>query len=123
MKIAVDENIPRKTVTALQAMGHEVIDIRGMTQEGMDDSALWKLAQAQDALLITTDKGFAHFRDEPHKGILIIRLRQPDREKIHSRVMQAMSQFSINEWKCLLVIMKDRVQSVWRLESDPPAGA
>jgi hypothetical protein len=40
------------------------------------------------ALLITTDKGFASRRDESHYGILIVRIKQPTRLKIHQRVMQ-----------------------------------
>jgi hypothetical protein len=64
--------------------------------------------------LITTDKGFAHHREELHHGILIVRLKQPNRHKIHERVMQAMAQFSAEEWCDSLVVMRDVMQSVWR---------
>ena len=45
---------------------------------------------------------------------LIVRLRQPNRHKIHQRVMQAMKRFAEREWPGLLVVMRDTVQSVWR---------
>ena len=115
MKIFVDENIPLMTVRALREMGHDVLDIRGTVDEGMTDDALWEMIQPQRRLLITTDKGFTQHRDEPHHGILIVRLRQPNRHKIHQRVMQAMTQFVAEEWPDLLVVMRDVVQSVWRV--------
>ena len=78
------------------------------------DDLLWEIAQNEQRLLITTDKGFAQHRSEPHHGILIVRLRQPNEQKIHDRVMQAIARFDENEWAGLLVVMRDAVQSVWR---------
>jgi len=114
MKIFVDENIPFMTVRALREMGHDVIDVRGTTEEGSPDEALWQMVKKQGRLLITTDKGFTQHREESHHGILIVRLRQPNRYKIHQRVMQAMSRFEAEKWPGLLVVMRDMVQSVWR---------
>lgn len=45
MNIFVDENIPSMTVRALRELGHNVLDIRGTTYEGMTDDALLKMAQ------------------------------------------------------------------------------
>ena len=98
MKIFVDENIPLMTVTALRSLGHDVHDIRGTVNEGMRDDALWEMAQREERLLITTDKGFTHYRMGPHRGVLIVQLRQPNRRKIHARIMQALRQFSGTEW-------------------------
>jgi hypothetical protein len=64
--------------------------------------------------LITTDKGLSIHRDEIHYGILIIRLKQPTRIKIHQRVMQAIKRYSEKEWRGLMVVMRDVVQSSWR---------
>jgi len=114
MKIFVDENIPSMTVRALREMGHDVLDIRGTADEGVTDDDIWKIIQRERRLLITTDKGFTQRRSERHHGILIIRLRQPNRRKIHQRVMQAMARFAEEEWPGLLVVMRDLVQSVSR---------
>jgi predicted nuclease of predicted toxin-antitoxin system len=113
MKILVDENIPLTTIQALREMGHEVSDIRGTVDEGLTDEALWARVQREGRLLITTDKGFAQRREEPHQGILVIRLRQPNRHRIHQRVMQALAQFPAEKWPGLLVVMRDTIQSVW----------
>lgn len=114
MRIFVDENKPLMTVQSLREKGHDVLDIRGTPREGMADDTLWEVVQEEGRLLITTDKGFAQHRDEPHHGILIVRLRQPNRRKIHRRVMQAMAQFTADKWRGLLVTMRDVAQSVWR---------
>ena len=116
MRIFVDENIPLMTVQALRQEGHDVLDIRGTPDEGMEDETLWDTVQREERLLITTDKGFTQHRDESHLGILIVRLRQPNRQKIHQRVMHAMAQFKREDWPGLLVVMRDVVQSSWRID-------
>jgi predicted nuclease of predicted toxin-antitoxin system len=115
VKIAVDENIPLMTVRALGTMGHDLRDIRGTVDEGIQDDALWEMVQHEERLLITTDKGFTRYRAAHHHGVLIIRLRRPNRHKIHQRIMQAMMQFTDTEWPGLLVVMRDVAQSAWRI--------
>ncbi|MBW2591137.1 MAG: DUF5615 family PIN-like protein [Deltaproteobacteria bacterium] len=114
MKIFVDENIPLITVRELSEQGFDVIDIRGTDDRGITDENLWQKVQNEKCLLITTDKGFSSHRDEVHYGILIIRLRQPTRIKIHQRVMQSLKKYSEKEWSGLMVVMRDAVQSSWR---------
>ena len=114
MKILVDENIPTITVEELRRRGNEVLDIRGTSSQGMPDAQLWALAQAEQRLLITTDKGFADHRDDAHHGILIIRLRQPNENRIHTRIISALDQYPEESWPGMLVVMRDNVQSVSR---------
>jgi hypothetical protein len=64
--------------------------------------------------LITTDKGFAQHREEGHHGLLIVRLRQPNRNRIHQRVLQALVQFPHKDWTGLTIVVRDAAQSVWR---------
>jgi predicted nuclease of predicted toxin-antitoxin system len=116
MNIVVDENLPRRTVDELRAMSHIVTDIRGTPQEGALDDSLWLLAQQKQALLITTDRGFSHKRNEAHWGVLIIALRQPNRAKIHAKVMYALSEYT--DWWGLMVIMQDTVLRVIRSAND-----
>jgi predicted nuclease of predicted toxin-antitoxin system len=112
MTIFVDENIPLTTVEAIRAMGLLVIDPRGTPDEGADDEVLWQRVQEQSALLITTDKGFARRREEEHSGILVVRLRKPNRLKIHAKVLYALSEFA--EWQGLTVVMQDTVMRIRR---------
>ncbi len=59
MNIFVDENIPKTTVQVLREKGHDVKDIRGTDEEGVDDEKIWKIAISEKRLIITTDKGFS----------------------------------------------------------------
>lgn len=112
MKVLVDENIPAMTVSELRRLGHDVLDFRGSQKEGASDSEVWNLAQKENRLLITTDKGFAQIRQSGHAGILIIRLRQPNRHKIHQRVIQAIDHFPAADWAGKAVIMRDKTMIV-----------
>src|SRR5258706_10681548 len=98
MKILVDENIPRMTVNLLRGLGHDVKDIRGTADQGLEDPVLWSVAMTEGRLLISTDKGFTEHRSTAHHGILIVRLRQPNRLRIHESVMRAIERFHEAEW-------------------------
>jgi predicted nuclease of predicted toxin-antitoxin system len=117
MRILVDENIPSMTVVALKEKGHDVLDLRGSTRQGLADSEVWAVAQGEHRLLITTDKGFASRRHERHSGVIVVHLRQPNRLRIHQRVMTALNLFSSSEWAGTTLTMRDRVQSVTRFQS------
>lgn len=114
MRILVDENIPWLTVQTLREAGHDVRDVRNTDFQGAPDTDLWREAQQDKRLLITTDKGFVQQRLEDHHGILVVRLHQPNRARIHQRVMQAMRRYTEQDWPGLTVVMRDEVQSVWR---------
>jgi predicted nuclease of predicted toxin-antitoxin system len=113
VKILVDENIPRMTVAALKGLGHDVRDVRGTPDEGVPDQRLWQIAQQEARLLITTDKGFAVHRQRDHFGALIVRLRHPNRQAIHDRVLLALARFSQKRWPGMIVVVRDRAVSIW----------
>jgi predicted nuclease of predicted toxin-antitoxin system len=114
MRILVDENIPRTTVDRLRELGHDVKDIRGTGDKGLADADLWDLAVRERRLLITTDKGFTEYRAAGHCGILIVRLRQPNRLKIHQSVMLGIERFNEADWPGLLVVIRDATMSTSR---------
>jgi predicted nuclease of predicted toxin-antitoxin system len=87
------------TVNGLRELGHDVRDIRGTPEQGLSDPDLWQMAKAEARLLVTTDKGFTEYRSSlPHYGILVVRLRQPNKRKIHAAVMGAIGRFQSGEW-------------------------
>jgi predicted nuclease of predicted toxin-antitoxin system len=114
MRILVDENIPNVTVQELRGLGYDVLDIRGTERQGMFDDELWAFVQSERRTFVTTDKGFVEHRDQSHYGVLIVRLRQPNEQRIHARVMAAFRQFKEGDWPGLLVVMRDSVQSIHR---------
>ena len=48
-------------------------------------------------------------------GVVVVRLRQPSRVKIHQRVLAALNAFDESEWPGLLVTMRDTAMSTWRI--------
>lgn len=48
MKICVDENIPLATVSELRSLGHDVLDIRGTSDQGISDDPCGRWHSARD---------------------------------------------------------------------------
>jgi len=111
MRVLVDENVPLLTAETLRSLGHDVADIRRTLEQGLADSDLWARAVAESRLLITTDKGFAAYRSAQHHGILIVRLRQPNRHRIHLAIMRAIERVPEADWRNLLVVVRDTTMS------------
>jgi len=114
VQILVDENIPRPTVVRLRELGHDVLDIRGTPREGLKDELLWKLAQKEKRLLISTDRHFLRYWNVSHSGALVVLLSQAKLQTIHAKIMKTMDQFSPEEWRELLVVVRDTFQSIRR---------
>ena len=114
MRILADENIPLMTISELRRQRYDVWDIHKAGQKGLLDVEVWARAQEEGRLLITTDKSFAQYRSIDHYGVLIIRLRQPNRYRIHERVMWAISHFPETEWRGMVVTVRDRVVAISR---------
>ena len=114
MNILVDENIPLMTVEWLRGLAHDVRDVRGTVKQGLADPDLWTLALSEGRMLITTDRGFTAYRGADHPGVLIVRLRQPNRLKIHRAVVIAIERFTQPAWPGMLVVVRDTMLSVSR---------
>lgn len=85
----LDENFPKSAERYLVSKGHTVSDIRGSSNEGIDDLQIFRLAQEKKATFLTTDRDFFHTIPHlfpEHYGIVIIALRQPNRHAILSRL-------------------------------------
>jgi predicted nuclease of predicted toxin-antitoxin system len=102
------------TVDWLRTLDHDVLDIRGTNEQGMEDPGVWGAALAGNRILITTDRGFSQYRGPGHPGMLIVRLRQPNRLKIHKAIMLALSRFQPEDWPGMLVVVRDNTLSVSR---------
>lgn len=89
MRFFLDENFPKSAHAFLGANGHEVFDVRGTPSEGADDALILAMAQAQEAVFLTTDLDFFHtvpWLTPVHHGVVVVALRKPNREAILSRL-------------------------------------
>lgn len=76
MKIVADEGIERPIVLRLRAEGHQVIHIAEIAP-GTTDPEVLRLADQEEALLITYDKDFGDlifYRHHHSRGVVLLRL-------------------------------------------------
>lgn len=119
MNILVDENIPVSVVEVLREEGHDVRDLRGTDLEGSTDRYLWKLAQHEGRIFITTDNDFKALRRTPHHGLLIVTLRRPNRVVLTRRILDVMHRFEPTDWRNTTVSARDSAAVVWSPELSP----
>ncbi len=89
MKFLLDENFPKSATDLLEDNGFDWVDPRGTELEGATDIALIEYAKSIGAVLLTTDRDFFHTlrHSHPHHaGLIVIALKQPNREAIVSRL-------------------------------------
>ncbi len=115
MKFFLDENFPKSVSAILQQYSHQVIDIRSTEYEGSDDITIFDLAQKNEAIFLTTDKDFFHtvpnlYKD--HHGIIVITLRQPNRNSITKKLLFALNTFDLSTFKSKIVLLKDNYFSM-----------
>ncbi len=111
MKFFLDENFPKSSENILKELGHEIVDIRGTSEEGMSDLNIFKLAQEKEAVFLTTDNDFFHtipFQFEQHHGVIIIALRQPSGKSINSKLKWFLENFEFQYIKSRVILLKDK---------------
>ncbi|HJY28349.1 MAG TPA: DUF5615 family PIN-like protein [Pyrinomonadaceae bacterium] len=59
MRILLDENMRRKSLTALTSEGHEVDSIQSLQMQGIDNGALYEFAATNYDLCFTRDAEFS----------------------------------------------------------------
>jgi predicted nuclease of predicted toxin-antitoxin system len=118
MKFFLDENFPKSSEKILQELGHQIIDIRGTSKEGLSDLKIFKLAQDEKAIFLTTDKDFFHtipFQFDEHYGVVIIALRQPSGALINSKLEWFLTNFDFKYIKSKVILLKDQNYLVKKL--------
>lgn len=114
MNIKLDENLPDSLVPKLQALGHDVDTVPDENLAGRDDNEVWQAAQAVGRFLITQDLDFSdvrRFTPGTHAGLLLVRLTQPGRKALASRVELLFATERVDEWRgCLVVATEHKVR-------------
>jgi predicted nuclease of predicted toxin-antitoxin system len=110
VNIKLDENLPERLVSELQALGHDVDTVRSEHLAGRDDDEVWQAAQAADRFLITQDLDFSdvrRFTPGTHAGLLLVRLAQPGRKALAARVAMVFATEHVDQWRGCLVVATD----------------
>jgi predicted nuclease of predicted toxin-antitoxin system len=110
MRFFLDENFPKTATKLLVQHGHETFDIRGTNKEGASDADLFLIAQKLQAVFLTTDKDFFHtiphiFPD--HAGVVVIALKQPNREAILAKLAWLLEQVSAEHFTRRVFLLRN----------------
>jgi predicted nuclease of predicted toxin-antitoxin system len=92
MRLILDENMPRRAVETLRALGHDVIWIR-QDFPGVDDSFVMALAIAEGRICVTFDKDFGELATGSDLaegfGVVLARLPSTPRATLGTRIASA----------------------------------
>ncbi|RMD98462.1 MAG: hypothetical protein D6814_07525 [Calditrichaeota bacterium] len=81
----------------------------------MSDKKIFELAQEKEAIFLTTDKDFFHtipFMYEKHRGIIIISLRQPNRNSITEKLLFVLDHIDLTHFDSRVLLLKDNYYSL-----------
>ena len=119
MKIKLDENLPHRLATLLKNLGHEVHTLHEERLGGRPDAEVWEATQRESRFLITQDLDFSDslkFAPGSHHGILLIRLRSPNRRALIERIGEMFRKENVSEWVGCFVVATERKIRVLRRE-------
>src|SRR3989344_5839061 len=95
MKIKLDENIPIGLLGVLSGLGHDVDTVPSEGLTGKEDRKVLSATQDASRFFVTQDLDFSNihdFKPGSHRGLLLIRLRNPGRMAIIKKMGVIFSQ-------------------------------
>ena len=94
----LDENIPRKVLSALRREGYSATRVYGVSLRSQLDAAIFAYARAYQMTIITFDTDYLNQTafPPPHAGILVLRSfpRDTSVNELASAVLKAVAQLS-----------------------------
>jgi predicted nuclease of predicted toxin-antitoxin system len=111
MRIKLDENLPVRLAPVLKDLGHDVHTVHEEHLSGQTDKAVWEAAQEELRFLITQDLDFSdsrRFIPGAHCGILLVRLRSPNRINLIERVKGIFTHEHVSDWTGCFVVATGR---------------
>jgi predicted nuclease of predicted toxin-antitoxin system len=111
MKIKLDENLPLRLATLLKNLDHDVHTTHEERLVGHADKEVCDAAQRESRFLITQDLDFLDsrlFAPGSHYGILLVRLRSPNRRNLAERIGELFQQENVTEWAGCFVVASER---------------
>ena len=116
MKIKLDENLPVRLTEILASLHHQVDTVADENLSGRSDREVWESAQREERFLITQDLDFSdlrRFAPGTHYGILLVRLRSPDRRSLSQRVHEIFRFEEVDGWaRCFVVATERKIRAL-----------
>jgi len=120
MKIKLDENLPLRLATLLRDLGHDVHTLHDESLLGHGDMEIWDTTQKESRFLVTQDLDFSDLRQfapGSHHGILLVRLRSPNRRDLIERIAEMFQKERVDDWAGCFVVATERKIRVLKPES------
>jgi predicted nuclease of predicted toxin-antitoxin system len=117
MNIKLDENLPLRLATLPKTLAHDVHTLHDERLVGHADREIWEAAQKESRFLITQDLDFSDLRQfapGSHNGILLARLRSPNRRDLIERIGELFQKENVGEWVGCFVVATERKIRVLR---------
>lgn len=111
MKIKLDENFPLRLAILLKDLGHDAHTLHDEFLVGHPDREIWEATQKESRFLITQDLDFSDLRQfapGSHHGMLLVRLRSPNRSDLIERVGELFQKENASEWAGCFVVATER---------------
>lgn len=106
----IDEDMPRSTAVVLRQAGHTAMDVRDVGLRGKSDRDVFAYAQAEGAVLITADKGFANmlsFVPGRHAGIIVVRVpNELPTVQVNREILRCLADLAGESLHGLLIIVE-----------------
>jgi predicted nuclease of predicted toxin-antitoxin system len=110
LKFVLDEDMPRSTGKFLKDAGYKVKDIRDYNLRGAEDEQVFKFAQNEKSVLITSDIDFANTLKFPlgeHYGIVIVRFpNEISNNEMNRQIILRLKELSEDDFFGNLIIIE-----------------
>ncbi|MGC2463304.1 MAG: DUF5615 family PIN-like protein [Steroidobacteraceae bacterium] len=96
----MDENLPLRLATLLKNLGPDVHTLPDELLLGHADTEIWEATQKEARFLITQNLDFSDLRQfapGSHHGILVVRLRSPNRRDLIERIGELFQKENVSE--------------------------
>jgi predicted nuclease of predicted toxin-antitoxin system len=112
LNFLIDANIPRSTNAAIEALGHDVADVRDILPSASPDSDVALLALKEKRIIITRDLDFANILLYPprkYPGIIVLKVHAFKPSDINDLLTLFLTSISPETIKhCLVILEPDR---------------
>jgi predicted nuclease of predicted toxin-antitoxin system len=109
-RFVIDEDMPRSTGMILREHGYTIEDIRDHGLRGAGDDEVFKFAQREKAVLVTSDMGFGNiirFPPSSHFGIIVTHFPNTmSVEELNRQFVEAITGLQETDFRGNLIILE-----------------
>lgn len=106
----LDVNLPRALVPIFARLGHDADTVADEGLTARDDTVVWRKTQQAGRLLIAQDLDFSDarkFRPGTHHGLLLVRLREPGRLALTTKLRPLFETEDTRDWPACFIVLTD----------------